>query len=230
MFKRKYHLNETIFEKINNEEKSYWLGFFAADGSITENKIRLCLSEKDYNHLMKWKKFTEWEGKDYYHKDTKAWEVYFRSTKVKEDLKKFTITERKTYTLRFLPHLIPSELLSHFVRGYFDADGCITKQTRKVVRPSGKTYTYDGGEFSIEANENVAFNMQKYVFIDILGLPETSIKYNHSIHRIRYGGIDQLLKIYNYLYTNSHIYLERKKIIFEQILLHRERLNERTLL
>ena len=53
---RKYNLDESFFKKINNEEKAYWLGFFAGDGSITENKVRLRLANKDREHLQKFKK------------------------------------------------------------------------------------------------------------------------------------------------------------------------------
>ncbi len=230
MFKRKYNLNESIFEKISSEEQAYWLGFFTADGCITENKIRITLAEKDYPHLLLWKKFTGWEGKDYYHKDTKAWEVYFRSTKIKNDLSLFGIRPRKTFTVRFLYDMLTKDLTAHYVRGIFDADGCITKQTRKVIKPSGKTYLYAGGEFSIEGNTEFLKDLQRIVFVNNLHLPMTSLNYSRKrIARIRYGGIDQLATIYHYLYDGSTIYLERKRYLFENILLHRERLNEWTL-
>jgi len=45
---RRYNLDETFFEKIDNEEKAYWLGFLAGDGAITdENRLRLRLAIKD---------------------------------------------------------------------------------------------------------------------------------------------------------------------------------------
>ena len=229
MSRRKYNLDETIFEKIDSEEKAYWLGFFTADGCITENKIRLSLKAEDYSHLLKWKRFTKWNGKDYYHKDTNAWEVYFRSTKIKNDLTRFGVTPRKTFTLRFPYDMIDRELIHHYIRGVFDADGCITKQVRKTVKPSGKLYIYEGGEFSIGKCLSFVKDIQKIVFIDTLHLPSTSLNYSHkSIARIRYGGIDQLAIIFHYLYDDATIYLERKFRLFKDILSRRERLNERT--
>jgi len=230
MFKRKYNLNEKIFENVHSEEQAYWLGFFTADGCITENKIRITLKAEDYPHLLLWKKFTGWKGKDYYHRDTDAWEVYFRSTKIKKDLSAFGITPRKTFTVRFPYNMLDGRLISHYVRGIFDADGCITKQTRKVVRDSGKSYSYLGGEFSIEGNIEFVRELQKTVFVNELHLPKTSLNYSRKkIARVRYGGIDQLAVIYHYLYDGSSIYLRRKKFLFESILLCRERLNEWTL-
>ncbi len=229
MFKRKYNLDETIFENIKTEAQAYWLGFFTADGSITENKIRLSLGGKDYEHLQLWKKFTGWNGKDYYHKDTKAWEVYFRSSKIKKDLSLLGVTPRKTFSIRFNSKL-NKRLIPHYVRGIFDADGCITKQTRKVVKLSGKTYSYDSGEFSIEGNKMFIIELQERIFCSTLHLPKTSLNYSHKrISRLRYGGIDQLAKIYSYLYKDASIFMSRKKMVFEDILLRRERLSEWTL-
>jgi len=228
MRKRIYHLNEDTFKDIDSQEKAYWLGFFSADGSITENKVRLTLSDKDYTHLQLWKTFIGWTGKDYFHVKEKAHEVYFRSSNMVADLARFTVTKRKTYTIRFPVKEIPPLLLRHYVRGYFDGDGCITKQTRRIVKPNKKEYSYDGGEFSIESNEEFLSLMQEHVFCSILSLPCTSIKYIDSINRLRYGGIDQLATIYHYLYDNSSTYLHRKKAIFKEILIHRDRLSERT--
>lgn len=47
------------FEKIDNEEKAYWLGFLYADGNVSlkEDKIELSLAEKDLNHIKKFKNF-----------------------------------------------------------------------------------------------------------------------------------------------------------------------------
>lgn len=55
MGKRLYSYDEKFFEIIDNEEKSYWLGFIMADGCITKNKLIISLSEKDKSHLEKFK-------------------------------------------------------------------------------------------------------------------------------------------------------------------------------
>ena len=57
----KYTANYDNFEVIDTAEKAYWLGFLAADGCvyIRENNatILLNLSQKDINHLQKFKTF-----------------------------------------------------------------------------------------------------------------------------------------------------------------------------
>ena len=211
---RKYNLDELFFEKIDTEEKAYWLGFFSGDGAITdENKIRLSL--KDKGHVKEFKKAFKWEGKDYLHKNSDALEVNFRSFKLTRDLARYFITPRKTYTLRFPS--IPESLERHFIRGAFDADGCISQAKRVIRGKSGQVYIFYGGEFSFEGNKEFVLAVQTRLVK--LGLPRNSINYpGKNIYRIRYGGINQLRKIYQYLYQNATIYLKRKKELFENIL------------
>lgn len=212
---RKYNLDETFFEKIDSEEKAYWLGFLSGDGAITENKVRLSLAIKDKAHLKKFKEAVKWTGKDYIHKDTDALEVYFRSSKMVADLARHFITSRKTFTVK-LPNILKS-LERHFIRGVFDADGCINKTIRVTRGKSGQTYICYGGEFNIEGNKDFVSEIQERLIK--LELSRTSLNYSgKSINRVRYGGINQLRKIYNYLYEEASIFLKRKKKLFEDIL------------
>ncbi len=213
---RKYNLDESFFEKIDNEEKAYWLGFLSGDGFITAgNKVRLSLSIKDKKHLKKFKEAVKWTGKDYLHKDTNGLEVYFRSLKMMKDLARYSITQRKTFTIKF-PNL-PKPLERHFIRGVFDADGCINRAKRVSIGKSGQIYIFYGGEFNIEGNREFVSAIQSRLVE--LGLPFNSISYpGRSINRVRYGGINQLKMIYKYLYENASIFLERKKKLFEDIL------------
>lgn len=213
---RKHNLDETFFEKINNEEKTYWLGFLSGDGTITdENKIRLRLAIKDKLHLKKFKEAVKWTGKDYFPKRQDALEVHFRSLKMVTDLVCHPITQNKTFTVKF-PNLSKS-LEKHFIRGKFYADGCICRAIRASQGKSGQTYIFYGGEFSIEGNREFIFTLQSRLFE--LGLPRNYINYSgKNINRVRYGGINQLRTIYKYLYGGANIFLERKKKLFEDIL------------
>jgi len=212
---RKHNLNESFFKKINNEKKAYWLGFLAGDATIVENKVKLRLSIKDEEHLAKFKKAVEWTGKDYYDKKTRSLEVYFRSFTMTRDLERYYISPRKTFTIRFPK--IPKRLERHFIRGAFDADGCINRARRVTQKKSGKIYVFYGGEFNIEGNKKFVSAIQ--LRLVNLGLSFTSLNYSgKSINRVRYGGINQLRKIYDYLYNNADIFLERKKELYENIL------------
>ena len=45
-------------------------------------------------------------------------------TKIHHDLEKHGCVENKSLILQF-PTTVPEELMHHFIRGYFDGDGCI---------------------------------------------------------------------------------------------------------
>ena len=51
--------NRNIFNKIDSEEKAYWLGFIVADGYLNINKhmLRIKLGNRDRSHLIKFIKF-----------------------------------------------------------------------------------------------------------------------------------------------------------------------------
>ena len=58
---RKYNLNENFFERIDTEQKAYWLGFIVADGCVLQLKkstssLQITLNIKDKKHLEKFKK------------------------------------------------------------------------------------------------------------------------------------------------------------------------------
>lgn len=55
--RRKYSLNESAFDYIN-EESAYWIGFLMADGCITnKGVVRLMLAERDAAHVEAFKHF-----------------------------------------------------------------------------------------------------------------------------------------------------------------------------
>ncbi len=157
MFKGRCKLNEKIFEDVKRKEQVYWLGFFTTDGAVTENKVRLRLSCKGYSCLQKRKKFTGLTGKDYFCQRADACEVYSGSSKIRGDFAKYTITNEKTFTLKFPAEQLSETLLRYYMVGHFDEDNRIAKRTRKTVKPSIKVYTYDGREFSIDRTGNLYF-------------------------------------------------------------------------
>ena len=114
------------FEKIDSEEKAYWLGFLYADGyiSFSENKIELSLAEKDVHHIEKFRDFLGINNRICYRPSVKAYRLSFRSDKCKQDLINQGCTPRKSLTLKFpTSKQVPYELIRHFIRGYFDGDG-----------------------------------------------------------------------------------------------------------
>ena len=116
--------NHSFFEYINNESKAYWLGFLMADGcvSVSQNpKVAIGLQSKDAQHLAEWHYAIQSHNRLCYKSNASVLSTHY-SQKMCDDLIKLGCTPRKSLTLQF-PSVL-KHLEHHFVRGYFDGDGC----------------------------------------------------------------------------------------------------------
>lgn len=216
---RRYQFNFDFFEKIDTEEKAYWLGFIASDGHVNNEKgrkfLKICSSTKDSYHLEKLVKMIGGTQKvvfrfDKKSKDQTIAELSIYSMKISQDLFNKGMTRRKTYSLNWeaVTSCIPNNLMSHFIRGFFDGDGCI--HYNKVL--NNKSFNI------ICKSHSFLENMHKYIS-EKAGINHTPLVYRKScdIHYISRGGRRVILKIYDFLYKDATVFLERKKNIFEDI-------------
>lgn len=138
-----YSVNDTVFEKIDSEEKAYWLGFLYADGFVAanNNQIGLGLALKDIEHLKKYKTFMGWEGdikvnrehqfgsKDNHNKAGEEMyncRIIITNEKIHNDLVKLGCVPNKSLILQFpTEEQVPKKFQIDFVRGYFDGDGTL---------------------------------------------------------------------------------------------------------
>jgi len=136
--------NENVFDRIDTEEKAYWLGFIFADGYVSsrDNGFELSLSKKDINHLYKFNSFMGFNGNNVKVSTTKHQEKVFDRCRwgitnkhLWNTLNSYGCVPKKSNILKF-PTGIPETLLKDFIRGYFDGDGCIT-----YVKRSGKVFS-----------------------------------------------------------------------------------------
>lgn len=135
LWKKRFPRKSNIFEIIDTKEKAYWLGFLYADGCVIAktNTIRINLSTNDVEHLIKFKNFlgainTEIKRNDRTDGDKIYKLSYFQISdeKMASDLIKQGCVPNKTYGLKFPgTDILPIELTSHFIRGFFDGDGSI---------------------------------------------------------------------------------------------------------
>ena len=97
---------------------------------------------------------------------------------------------------------IPDELMNHFIRGWFDGDGCINIRKNTTV-----------GMFSIVGEKKNLRKIQFKMIDCIPSLKKTKIskKRGKDAHRLRWGGTHQIIDIKRWLYKNATVFLERKK-------------------
>ena len=218
----KYGNNLNFFNKIDTEEKAYWLGFIYADGYVVEQKNKYAyrfgieLSIKDLNHLQKLANIFNRKlsikirsSQICQSKEIKNFEMVnltINNKTVWTDLQQNGISIRKTLN----PDLtiftkFEKKLLPHFIRGVFDGDGSIVKNSEMFI---------------LNGNKDFLIEVQKILVSELkLKLKFTKIFLDQGNgYKLYYGGRLQIKKIYNWLYNNSLVFLERKKYIFEEII------------
>lgn len=134
-----YTCNHDFFEKIDTEEKAYWLGFIAADGSIVQDEsvITIGLAIRDYDHIHRFKMaiqannpIREYKARlNTLDKSYESCSISITSRKMADDLKDKNVLHHKSKNE--IPPNIPSHLYRHFIRGFFDGDGWICKYERE---------------------------------------------------------------------------------------------------
>lgn len=211
-----YTCNHQFFS-TDTEISFYLAGFIAADGSLQERKyskiLKITLSNKDRDHLEKLKlllnstnPITEYIVKPSKLVPTQQFctELQIVSEKIFDDLERFNIIPNKTKIYTFPEWLINHPLVHHFMRGYFDGDGCISHcgfSKGSIIRQ--KSFNILGTyEFIKLYNEilstNTLTNMAKIRL------------HNNSIYAIHYSGNKLIQKIFDFLYKDATIYLDRK--------------------
>lgn len=131
---RSYQIREDFFERVDSEEKAYWLGFLAADGSISPKKgsrspsIRVELQARDRPHLEKLRKAlaATHPVRDTSRENIAASALGWRSSLMAGHLAEYGLTPKKAARLILKLDKIRPELHRHFWRGAVDGDGWIT--------------------------------------------------------------------------------------------------------
>jgi len=195
----KYILNEKVFNKLN-PISIYWIGYLAGDGCVTNNKFNnsIELVSKDKEHLNKFKKFLNYNGKIYKNKSNN-YIIYIYSKKLVNDLKKFNIIPNKTN--QFYMNNIPEKFERYFWRGFFDADGHIT-QDKNIVK------------IGICGTLKLCNQFKNFINKEFLitGKRDKKITINSQckqLYELCYTGFVAKQILY-YFYNKSKIYLKRK--------------------
>ena len=208
---RKHILNEHKFDRIDTEEKAYWLGFIMADGCITdESRLSLTLQRKsdEYNLLLRLQSFLETDNyineKTICDKRGFVSESYvFRVTSkvLCNRLKQLKIVTQKTGK-ECIPRGIPKRLYRHFIRGFFDGDGSLKKSVNRnylrmnigscslLILEQIRDYVQEKTGYKISIYENKKYKRMFYLL-------ESNSKY----------AVAEFCKL---IYRRSKICLERK--------------------
>ena len=223
----RYKIKDDFFQIWSNE-MAYVLGFLYADGTIIDAKSSrtqyIAFSSKDKNILDSVKfllqskhpiyirppqKTLHRNGKIY--ESSKSFCLRIGNRKMFADLKKIGLTPNKSKTIKF-PTNIPNKYLSHFIRGYFDGDGCIYLQrskgkTQKLIIKKLSIIFTSGSKIFLEGlNSSLRKNIE---------LNQNKVYNSHWSYELRYSTSDTI-KLFKFLYKDlsKNTYLKRKLRIF----------------
>jgi len=130
----KYTKNVNFFSKPNLLN-SYWAGFIAADGHLSQdNGVIISLGTKDKEHLDKFKKDIGYSGEIKFYKQKTSYteiseynRISIYSKKLCTDLiRNWNVTHNKTYDIVFPTELTEDNLFAYCV-GYIDGDGSFNR-------------------------------------------------------------------------------------------------------
>ena len=206
MANKRFPFNESFFKNIDSELKAYWLGFMMADGCVqthSTHRVIINLGSKDASHLEKWHRAIDSKNKLSFSGDGRSVASTHYSKVMCADLIAHGCLPRKSLILEF-PN-IQTGLINHFVRGYFDGDGCIHVIPRKKRLKNDSAVSFIGSEHFISTLKTVLAVNNKI----------RSTGTNKVARQLRFGGNLKVKEFYEWLYRDATVWLDRKRNIFD---------------
>jgi len=199
-------VDDSVFDKIDSEEKAYYFGLICADGWIskldTTPYVGLYLKAEDKNIVEGFMKmFCDKKIRPVKHDGVVVgYQADVYSKRLVQKLIEYGIDNDKSHTLKF-PTCVPEDYLCDFVRGYFDGDGSI----------SGYQTSFVGTKWFIEELIQI-MSKNANVSNRVTPFPVNADKGNVITKSIAWSGINQAKKIRDWMYRNgsSTIYIKRK--------------------
>lgn len=197
-------IDHNFFKDIDSERKAYWLGFLYADGYNNERtyQVEMSLKAEDRYILEELKKDLKSEYKilqkvvHLNSKDFLCYRTILYSKSISIDLAKKGCIQNKSLVLKFpSDEIMPDNFVHHFMRGYFDGDGCISGVKFSVV---GTKEFLD--KYIEKLRENTTISKSEYWEHNC----RRASNWTHSSKR-------DAVKIYDFLYKDATIFLKRKR-------------------
>jgi intein/homing endonuclease len=217
-------VRQSFFENIKTEIQAYLLGFYVADGSLNDkrNTLRIHITESDKEiidlfrdyispdaRVARTKEFdyTNSSGKTVHIKE--SIQVDISNKKLAQSLRNLGYGENKTYKELPLPKL-GDELIVHFIRGYFDGDGCFTAHLR-TPNPKNreKNYRISMAINFVAKNELLLTEISN--FLTKFGIDSRVYYVNSSnCYRLYVSSKSSVKAFFDLIYKDCNFFLRRK--------------------
>ncbi len=214
---KRFSVDSNFFQKIDNEYKAYVLGLLYADGHVEKERPAMCLGltgDDEKNLLEEIKLAMKFTG-EVRPRPSGArinYRLRISDRQIHKDLNKQGCHNCKTFNLNFpTEKQVPSTLIHHFIRGFFDGDGSVTfNENKKRVC------------VSFIGTENMCRGIKNNVshFLTEMG---SIIKCQQTpgLFYYRITGSFKFESFLSWIYKEAHIFLKRKKVIFDTFLLRK---------
>jgi hypothetical protein len=204
----KYQFNHNYFDCIDTDNKAYFLGLMFADGNICINRgtyvVRLISKDKEIlEQLLLDLNANSIIYRDYHKKYNKeCFRIQLSSEIMFNSLNTLGCTPKKSLTLKF-PN-INQKFISHFIRGYFDGDGTVGVYSVKHSIWKRLMSGFCGTKEFLE------------VLVQYLPTKKKTVYSRNSNLSLLSFSVEDSILLYNYMYKNATVYLQRKYTIFNK--------------
>lgn len=210
-----YTCDYHYFDEIDTEEKAYWLGFLTADGWVSKSdksNAGVTGMELQYSDLGHLKKFNKSISGNY--KITDRWRACTLPNGQEKKhhmccIRIFSLTmynalvnkgfaQNKSYDF-CIPEL-REDLVRHYIRGYFDGDGCFTF-TNKTFHISFITASKTLNKDLIKTLKSNNLNVAENSYVNDFG----TTMFRPEIYRQQ-----DKINFLDWIYKDCNVYLDRK--------------------
>jgi len=216
---RKHFVDTSYFSNINTQEKAYILGFLYADGYNSQHGFVINLHEQDKDILEKIKTELQYEGSIAYREKNNAsnqCSLQIKCLEISQDLTKLGCVNKKSLILKFpTKEQVPSDLIRHFIRGFFDGDGGLFFNESCACNITSTKEFLSG----------VQQVLQDTINLDTSKLSQCSLDKN--TYKLRMKGNNKTLTFLDWLYEDANLYLNRKYIKYQEFVNYYSEISKR---
>lgn len=218
-------IKNDFFDIIDSEIKAYLLGFYLADGNVYAGRLTISVATPDREIIELYRENISPNSiihikpsrlnKKTGHKCKEIVSISISSANLCERLEDIGMGKRKTYNAAPDFSIIPDSLLHHFIRGYFDGDGCVCKTIVK------HKYRTKSGEERVCEGENFNFNICSFKKehleslsdkIHVLyGIAPNVIADSRGYYLLEINKKEDFFKMRDIIYGGATYFLSRKK-------------------
>ncbi|MBB3867409.1 hypothetical protein DER53_16555 [Parageobacillus toebii NBRC 107807] len=212
---KKYNYNEDYFADIKTPNQAYLAGYILGDGTIVNRKkskrLILTLAEEDKQLLYDIAKELNMEEAIKFRKknapnEQNKYSLVINSTKMCNDLIRLGITSQKSGSEPWI-EFNNDALQWSFLRGVFDADGNIRVYQRYYP---DRNKTYLRARFGITGSRQLLEGILKFLKSKDIAQNVNTLTEKAGCFDLYISSIEDLRKIFHYLYQHGDIKLNRK--------------------